>query len=188
MLFSPPPISKTDFPLPHWVMPFHFIASLPRPISSPYLHGCLAALPSSMIPLLLSPNYPLAPLKASSSATPALRRAIGYTSLIPAGILPPPMSPFMRRYLSSPPPLLRLRLSPPLHPVFHPFLWLRSPQSLLHLPSSLGLRLSSRTSPRYQIHRLQPHLRLTSDDLHLPIALRKGTRSCTQHPISLCVL
>ena len=25
---------------------------------------------------------------------------------------------------------------------------------------------------------------LTSDDLHLPIALRKGTRTCTQHPIS----
>ena len=100
-----------------------------------------------------------------------------------------PPSPSLTPTVASPPPGF-----PPLMVIVDPYLSVSPPPLFLSSPSPPSSLVQPVSSAK-DIDLLSPTSTATSpspvivppappNDLHLPIALRKGTRACTQHPIS----
>ena len=62
----------------------------------------------------------------------------------------------------------------------------RSPHvsSVMPISSALDTNPLPSSPPQQPCHSLATVIQAPSVELHLPIALRKGTRACTRHPIS----
>ena len=171
---------------------------------SPYLHGCLGALPLSKIILQGYQSWLRVHLRWSSWATLRIKKGI-LCIFLPHDVMSHlQMSLFMRMFPSSRhlplflPPLsatTHASLDPLLVPITPSSQSESSPPTMPASPSSEILESSSTASPKPS-RTILPHVSesLTStlvpplSSLDLPIALRKGTHHYTQHPIGHHVL
>ena len=192
------PISRIGSPLLPFVALFPFVVSYPHHPSSPFHLEFLDVLLLSKITLLLYLNSPLVLSKVCLLDTLGHKRATRCTFLIAVIIWLLPMLPSMRTLPSSLLPRLLQLL--PLHLLRLASLpWWSLPIPVLQFPlhsfSPLLLLLFPRFSPSHLLQILIPYPptprpprhprsfpQAPPNDLHLPIALCKGTHTCTRHP------